>query len=361
MALMKRKHILIIALLFLTSLLVRLPNLDRPLYKHHEWLTATVLRTLQIWEEGGALEHKFLPVMTYPNGADRNIGDFAATSRDAGGNCYYLSYPPFARIFPYLIFKPLGIHPDVLPLQILNLICHFMSAFFVYFILILMLDKESSGLPALFGFAVYLFSPETMWFQSNVYMSEILAQLFFIMGAYFFLKLDAGRGGKADYFLFGLANFLLNYTEWLGVFFALSASLYALKNFRRKEMRIILAIIAATTLIPLALTLWQYASISGLDAFLGPALEKFKFRSGFASDSFISRTEPGAWDIRSLEAWGTLLSYYFFYGYFPFLFLFMILFLLVVKEKGLHSISKCNRSNFKGRFIAQTFSGPCVD
>jgi len=27
----------------------------------------------------------------------------------------------------------------------------------------------------------------------------------------------------------------------------------------------------------------------------------------------------------------------------------------------LHSISKCNRSNFKGRFIAQTFSGPCVD
>jgi len=29
--------------------------------------------------------------------------------------------------------------------------------------------------------------------------------------------------------------------------------------------------------------------------------------------------------------------------------------------ENLHSISKCNRSNFKGRFIAQTFSGPCVD
>ncbi|MEK7841287.1 MAG: type II toxin-antitoxin system VapB family antitoxin [Deltaproteobacteria bacterium] len=27
----------------------------------------------------------------------------------------------------------------------------------------------------------------------------------------------------------------------------------------------------------------------------------------------------------------------------------------------LHSISKCNRCNFKGRFVAQAFSGPCVN
>ncbi|MBI4822985.1 MAG: hypothetical protein HY805_01985 [Nitrospirae bacterium] len=33
----------------------------------------------------------------------------------------------------------------------------------------------------------------------------------------------------------------------------------------------------------------------------------------------------------------------------------------LLKTDILHSISKCNRCDFKGRLVAQTFSGPCVN
>lgn len=57
----------IICLLFILSIVVRLPNLNRPLGNHHEWLTSTVLKHQQIWYENGALKYKFLPIMTYNN------------------------------------------------------------------------------------------------------------------------------------------------------------------------------------------------------------------------------------------------------------------------------------------------------
>ena len=104
--------------IFLLSVGVRWPQLNRPLSKHHEFCTALSLRVMQIWYDNGIEKYNFNPVMTYNNPADKYINNNANTSgemMDKDSNYYYVSHPPFAYYFPYFIFKALHIRPDVLP------------------------------------------------------------------------------------------------------------------------------------------------------------------------------------------------------------------------------------------------------
>src|SRR5437899_2344899 len=89
---------LILTILFLVSVAVRWPFLNRPLGPHDEWLTSTVLRTMEIWQmEGAWRTYSFLPIMTYPGHVNYNIDNQAGVS-DRLGRQYYLSYPPLAYI-----------------------------------------------------------------------------------------------------------------------------------------------------------------------------------------------------------------------------------------------------------------------
>jgi hypothetical protein len=51
--------------IFLLSVVVRLPMLNRPLSKHHEFCTAISLRIMQIWYDNGIEKYGYNPVMTY--------------------------------------------------------------------------------------------------------------------------------------------------------------------------------------------------------------------------------------------------------------------------------------------------------
>src|SRR5690606_25204079 len=105
---------------------------------------------------------------------------------------YYVSHPPFAYYFPFFVFKLLHIRPDVLPLQILNLCFHFISGLFVYFLVCLLSFSRARSLPyrpAIVAFVIYIFLPVTMWFQGNVYMSDMAVHLLFIIGVYIALKM----------------------------------------------------------------------------------------------------------------------------------------------------------------------------
>jgi len=87
--------------------------------------------------------------------------------------------------------------------------------------------------------------------------------------------------------------------------------------------------------------------LRGLLAELTPPLEELLLRRGFK----VHKKNPT--DDLLLPAPDLLNEYYEFMKRYSFR--------LFLRDVILHSISKCNRSNFKGRFIAQTFSGPCVD
>ena len=99
--------------------------------KHHEFATATALRIIQIWYDNGIEKYNYNPVMNYNTPVDKFINNEANASGkmlDADGNYYYVSHPPFAYYFPYYVFKAIHVRPDVLPLQIFNMLgipdCH---------------------------------------------------------------------------------------------------------------------------------------------------------------------------------------------------------------------------------------------
>ncbi len=283
-----RKKMLVVTalmLIFGLSVMVRLPMLGKPLSHPREWLNATVLRHLQIWHEMGIARAHFAPIMTYPGRADKNISNAASEHMDSQGNYYYTSYPPLAYYVPYFIFEALHVYPSVLPLRIFNLLLHFISGLFVYLALAVLLDCENEiCIPAVLGFVVYIFSPQSLWLQSTVYMSDIFVQVLFAAGIYFAVKwAKRGPSGFFSYLILGMLIFCFVYAEWLGVMFALSLSLFAWLQrdqpwARGFQFAVTLGICAA-----LGLVLWQYSLISGLHAFVAASHHRYLLRSGLGA------------------------------------------------------------------------------
>ncbi|MCH8331053.1 MAG: hypothetical protein IH946_06695, partial [Bacteroidetes bacterium] len=127
----KAQFVLLLTI-FLISVLVRWPNIDRPLSKHHEFCTAF---TLIILENNILYDRPLQTIsLSYPLPTDKYINNFASRVHDDQGNYYYISHPPFGFIFPGLIYKALGLIPSVLSLQLINLLFHFLSGLVVFLI-----------------------------------------------------------------------------------------------------------------------------------------------------------------------------------------------------------------------------------
>lgn len=277
--------------IFLLSVLVRLPQLNRPLSKHHEFCTAISLRVMQIWYDNGIGTYSYNPVMTYNNPADKYINNHANQSGrmiDEEGNYYYVSHPPFAYYFGFFLFKLLHIRPDVLPLQIINLLLHFISGLFVYFTVCLLSFNRARSLPyrsALVAYSIYLFLPVTLWFQGNVYMSDMAVHTLFVIGVYTALKMIIRqRFYSAKYiFFYVLVLALMLYTSWLGLFFAAGVLIYSLLHVRSiKGFNVLIWSTVLVTVLMLRIIIYQYAQINGLGAYIQEMLGRYLVRGSFA-------------------------------------------------------------------------------
>lgn len=285
---------LILVLLFVLSVVVRLPNLNRPISRHHESTLAITLRYQQIWHEEGGFRHKFCLISTYGNKADRNINN-TGRLKDSEGNYYFVSFPPFAAIFSYFIFSVFNIYPDVIPQEVLNLLLHFVSCFLIFQIISL-LTKEyyinKLNTPALIGFTVYLFSPATLWFHSNTCVADTLALPLFLIGIYIFLRFVLGENKRPIHcVLLGFISFFMVYTEWLGVFFCFSIFLYTLANIRKQEVRMLSYIITIALIASLALIIWQYSQVAGFNSLIQTDVKRYVTKSGFVRQGFNLRLE----------------------------------------------------------------------
>ncbi len=261
--------------IFILSVIVRLPTLNRPLSKHHEFCTAVALRVLHTWSERGIDTYEGLPVMTYPGEPNKHINNHASSSgemKDESGNFYYVSHPPFGYYFPHTVFSLFQIKPTVASIQIFNLGTNVITAFFIYFTICLLGTNRARSdlfIPGLIGYGIYLFNPATLWFQSNVYMSDTLVHGFFVIGVYTALKMFIRQRFRVPKYLITYLSFvfLMCYTSWLGYFFAFSAVLYSLiKSRKNKEFLIPSLIGMGGAVLAMALTIWQYGQIAGYDA-----------------------------------------------------------------------------------------------
>lgn len=282
-----RKTLPILVLAFLLSVAVRLPELNRPLSKHHEFCTAVSLRILQIWYDNGIEKYNFNPVMTYNNPADKFINNEANASGkmlDADGNYYYVSHPPFAYYFPYAVFRMLHVRPDVLPLQLLNMLFHFLAAIFVYFtVCLLSFNRARSYLhfPSFIAYCIYLFLPPTLWFQGNVYMADMAVHLPFVIGVYIVLKMILRQKFYVPKYIIGyiLILFIMIYTSWLGVFYAFGVLVYSLLHVRTiKGFRVLIWSTIVVTFFTLRLITFQYSEINGMEAYIHEVINRYLIR-----------------------------------------------------------------------------------
>lgn len=282
--------IALLLLIFLASVAIRLPNINRPLSKHHEFVTAVALIVIDNWDTQGASSFNFSPVMNFPGYANKYINNWASTTGemiDDQGNYYYVSHPPFAYIFPYTVFKILHIKPSVLSIEIFNLFTNLISALFIYFIICLLGQQKPlykiywSGVV---GFAIYLFSTGVLWFQSNTYMSDMLVHSFFIINVYIMLKLLMRKKYYSPKYLiyFSIFLFLMVYTSWLGIFFAFSVFIYSFIKLRKELVFIplnLLALFVSATAV--LLFVFQYSHINGIEAYFNQMLQRVGERGSF--------------------------------------------------------------------------------
>lgn len=297
----------ILIAMFALSVLIRIPYLGKPMDSDLDRLPCNILRPLQSWYADGALKYGFCPVMNYPGRADKNINNHGGPLKDEKGNYYYTSFPPFTYIAPYAMFKLFSIYPDALPLRIFNLFFHFLCCLLIYLIIRILTDGHCAGrinAAPLIGAALYAFSPTLLKFHGEYYDYSVFVQPLYLLGIYAFLKLISGGYKKRHYFYLGLTNFLMVYTEWLGSLYALSVSLYALALVRRREMRIVLLMIIATSMASLSLTILQYSSINGLKQLSSHLTDRFVFRTGLAQEA---DGDLHYWNLRS---WKLIASYY---------------------------------------------------
>lgn len=282
--------------IFILSVIIRLPNLNRPLSKHHEFVTAVSLRVLDIWDQEGAAKYNFNPVMNYPGEANKYINNWASTTGkmvDELGNYYYVSHPPFAYIFPHFIFKLLHLKPSVLSIQIFHLVINFISALFIYLIVCLLGQQKpflKTYWSGIVGFSVYLFSQGVLWFQSNTYMSDMLVHFFFILNVYIILKLLIRKRFFSPKYLvwYAIVLFLMIYTSWLGVFFAFSVFLYSFIKLRKTKVYIPLNLITLfVSLGAIALFTYQYSLINGFDNYLDQLVDRIGERGSLVTGNGI--------------------------------------------------------------------------
>ncbi|HET7119452.1 MAG TPA: hypothetical protein VFI29_23350 [Hanamia sp.] len=337
--------IIILITIFLLSVLVRLPNINRPLSKHHEFVTAISLRVIDIWQMDGAAKYHFNPVMNYPGVANKYINKYASTTGkmvDSNGNYYYVSHPQFAYILPYLVFQLLHVKATVLAIELFNLVINFISALFIYLIIGTLRSRKSFeriDWVDLCGFMVYLFSAGVLWFQCNTYMSDMLVHLFFVAGVYYVLQLFIKDGASRKYFiLYAATLFLMIYTSWLGIFFAFSVFLYSASRLKKKK--IFKQVILITILISIAaigLFVYQYSLINGLDDYLGQMLNRLQLRSGWQDSASFFMT------VKKLLYFSGLILTNYITSYLPFILL-LGFFIYKTRVNRLHL--KFNHQNF---------------
>lgn len=276
----------VLVAIFALSVLLRLPLWDKPGLLF-EMLNYQTLVPVQIWTEESPARYHFAPIFSFQRDADKFIANRSGIT-DALGNHYYVSYPPFTYLLPFIVARLVHVHPDVGLLKSLGLLLHFVTAFFVYRIITLLCGRDARGLQrtdrsatvaACLGFAAYVLTPIALFFHQNVFTAEVLIQPFYVMAVYVVLRLDGMENRRARRPLLILAGglvFLMAYTELLGLWFALAVALLVLRRDRRLALAVGLGAALA-----LALTLAQYAAIDGPERLVSTALGRFMQRSGY--------------------------------------------------------------------------------
>lgn len=128
------------------------------------------------------------------------------------GDSYYMSFPPFSIILPFLLFKLLSLTPSVNILQIFNMTLHCIASIFIFMtIRLVMPDRNYRDFYAVFGSIIFIFTAPNLWFFSNVYSWDIFWHYVWVIAIYVFIlalkNFNEGYSINGLLFLLGVLTF----------------------------------------------------------------------------------------------------------------------------------------------------------
>lgn len=270
---------------------------------------------------GGPQAVNFCPLINYANPGDRY---YIQHPQVKNGRLYYLSFGPGQFLLPYAAGKILNIPFTPLLLQIINLLAHLVTAFFVYRVALLLFRENKAAAQTAVLF--FLFSAETLWFFGNGYVHESMVMPFFAAGLYlclrFFFRPETIT--ILNCFLFAGIVFAGIFFDWLMLFFATGAGLAALYRWVKERngygllfFSCLVSAVAATGLI-----IWLYSAHYGAERFWNLLLNKYETRNGLAGEA---GGGSGKIVLRLVK--------HFLTGYLPLLLLMFALLVLFLKRK----------------------------
>ena len=278
----------IIFTLLLLSVAIRWNAFEKPYQGSHVWLSTHILITSQIWQSEGITTYGFNPIYSFPTDTDRNKRSLASGLSDTEGNYYYVSYPPFSFYLAHFYFTIFSAKPNIIGLYVFNIVLHSFICILLYILICRVYNvnvRDTLYTPALLASSLYLFSTQTLWCHVYMYFADSLIQLLWV--TYLLLSFMIFRRNQIYNWLalglFCIINFLLIYTEWLGLFVSSTLFIYAIYKSTRDliYLRAVL-IISITIILGLAITVYQFSLIDGLTALVDTSVSKYTDRNGYA-------------------------------------------------------------------------------
>lgn len=267
---MSTKAFLYILIVFAISILIRLPNLQKPLLRHHDLNSAVVLITLESWEQGGgAAKFNYVPLNNYQSQTDKPLP--GGSNIDKFGNSVYISFPAGWYVLPYFVFKVFHIAPSAIALRILNLCLHFITLLLIFNLCVFIAKKQgwNTWRFPLYAVLFFVMQPALLWYFGNGYVCTDIMIPFAIIVLHIALKMlyDPELISLKNSALLIVSGILLIYMDWFGVFllFVISMAAFAGLYKTQKNFLIIFACIIAVS-VGLFIVLGQYISFLGVEA-----------------------------------------------------------------------------------------------
>ncbi|MEM6344441.1 MAG: hypothetical protein AAF927_11200 [Bacteroidota bacterium] len=240
----------------------------------HFWLNSHVLVTTQIWDETGFCTYNGNLVLSLPGTYNRHIGIPSFTNFfDEEGYLYYTSYPPLGLWLPYGIHRILRLSVSNTSIKIWNLLLHYLCVIILY----ATIKKHQSGDKlAIVLSLLYLFAPGPLYYQSQIYFSEMLAQLWWFLSLWGYTWSRTASKKKHHFIFWLVLSFVFVFTEWLGIFVIGTLGLILL--FEKKSIGDLFPLVLGGG-IAIIFTVWQYSQISGWEVLFEQWLLRYSYRS----------------------------------------------------------------------------------
>ena len=220
----------ILITVFAICIIIKIPYLTNEVHYNNHGHIIT-LTTLEIWDEAGITNCNFSPIQTWNNEGDKFISYYKRLEDDSGNN-YFVSYPPFAFIFPYIIMKIFYLGASQNLLIWLSILIHIFSGFLIFICINKYLRNKifEFSIPAFLELLTFMFFPPLL-FQSVNYFPELLVIPLILMLILIIISVENRKNDISlrQQFVFGLIVFLMVYTDWLGLFVAFSFVFYLIR------------------------------------------------------------------------------------------------------------------------------------